>query len=443
MPVKQLIINMSVPMMISMIVQAMYNIVDSIFVARLSEDALAAVSLAYPMQNLMIAFSSGTGVGINAILSRALGERDFKHSDCAANNGILLNLFNVLIFVMIGIFGAGPFMTAMSSSEAIREYGTVYLRIISTLSLGLFMQVTFERLLQSTGKTVGSMISQMTGAIINIIFDPIMIFGLCGFPKLGVAGAAYATCLGQTVAATLGLILNLKTNKEIHFSLASVFHPDIQTVKKIYIVGVPSILMMSIGSVMTAGMNLILKVFSSTAQAVFGVYFKLQSFFFMPIFGLNSGIIPILAFNYGARKKKRIDEALAFALKLAVCIMLLGTLCFELFPKQLLSLFDASSDMLAIGIPALRIIGVHFPIAACCIILGSTFQAFSKSTYSLIVSLCRQLIVLLPVAWIFAQCGSLNLVWLSFPIAEVMSLAVTIICFRKLYRDIISKLDEA
>lgn len=442
MPVRKLIVNMSVPMMISMLVQALYNIVDSIFVAQISENALAAVTFAFPLQNLMIALGSGTGVGINALLSKSLGEKNFEHSDAAANNGLFLTILNFIAFLFIGLFVTGPFIRSQTSVPEIITAGDTYLGIVCTLSIGLFFQMTFERLLQSTGMTVLSMISQLTGAIINIIFDPIMIFGLCGFPKLGVAGAAYATVLGQCIAACLGLFLNLRFNKEIHFSLRRMFHPMASIIGKIYYVGVPSILMMSIGSVMTYFMNLILVGFSTTAAAVFGVYFKLQSFFFMPVFGLNNGLIPVLAYNYGARKKSRIDQALRFALLLAVCIMVCGTITFELIPGVLLKMFNASPDMMAMGTQALRIIAVHFPLAACGIVMGSIFQALGQSFYSLIVSLGRQLIVLIPVAWLLSLTGNVNNVWWCFLIAEFVSLMLSLLFFRRVYRRQVAPLQE-
>jgi putative MATE family efflux protein len=438
MPVKELIISMSLPMMISMLVQALYNVVDSIFVAKISEGALTAVTLAFPMQNLMIALGSGTGVGINALLSRSLGEKNFDKSDSAANTGLLLTFFNYIAFLIIGIFFAGPFISTQTSSLEIRAYGAEYLSIICCLSFGIFYQITFERLLQSTGKTIFSMISQASGALINIIFDPLLIFGIGPFPEMGVAGAAYATILGQVIASMIGLFCNLKFNNEIHIRFKNILKPDATTIKDIYFVGVPSILMMSIGSVMTYMMNLILGAFSSTATAVFGVYFKLQSFFFMPVFGLNNGLIPVLAYNYGARNKDRIKEALRFALLLAVSIMIIGTVCFLTIPSLLLSMFNASEDMITIGIPAVRIISLSFPIAGVCIAMGSIFQAFSMSFYSLIVSVGRQLVVLIPAAWLLAQTGNLSNVWWAFPIAEIASLALSSFFFRKLYKNTVS-----
>ena len=438
MPVKRLIITMSLPMMLSMLVQALYNIVDSIFVSQINEQALTAVTLAFPLQTMMVAVGSGTGVGINAMLSKSLGERKFEKSDAAANTGLLLIFFSYLVFLLIGIFGMGPFFGTQTSDPQIAAYGETYLRIVLCLSFGMLFQMTFERLLQSTGLTIYSMVSQLTGAIFNIIFDPILIFGYFGFPKLGVAGAAYATVIGQMIGATLGLILNLKKNKEIHLSFRQILHPEAETIKRIYFVGVPSILMISIGSVMSYLMNRILTGFSSTATAVYGVYFKLQSFFFMPVFGLNNGLIPVLAYNYGARKKDRIREALRFSFVLVFTIMFIGMLIFLLFPEALLSLFNASDNMQEMGVRALRTVAFHFPLAAIGITLGSVFQAFSRSYYSMIISLARQLIVLIPVAWILARVtGDVNQVWWCFLISEIVSCALSLIFFRKFYREVV------
>ena len=449
MPVKQLIISMALPMMISMLVQALYNVVDSIFVARLGENALSAVTYAFPLQNLMIAVGSGTGVGMNALLSRSLGEKRFDRSDAAANMGVFLTFCSFIAFLLFSIFGSHWALSVQLKSSAdtaaaaeIIKNGHAYLSIVTGMSLGLFFQTNFERLLQSTGRTQLSMISQTAGAVINIIFDPIMIFGLFGFPKLGVAGAAYATVLGQSIAAILGLIMNLKFNPDIHLSWKSILKPQGDIIKQIYFVGVPSILMMSIGSIMTYGMNMILTVFSTTATAVFGVYFKLQSFFFMPVFGLNNGLIPVLAYNYGARRKDRIDEALKFSFSVAIGIMLMGTLIMHLFPAQLLRLFNADSAMLEIGVPAQRIISLCFPLAAMGIISGSIFQAFSQSIYSLIISLGRQLVVLLPAAWLLSKTGDVTNVWWAFPIAEGVSVILSFIFFRKIYGSVVKPLEE-
>lgn len=448
MPVKRLIISMALPMMISMLVQALYNVVDSIFVARLGEGALSAVTYAFPLQSLMIAVGSGTGVGMNALLSRSLGEKRFDKSDSAANMGIFLTFCSYIAFLLFSLFlsrWAISVQLGGSSDAAAAEIiadGHAYLSIVTGMSLGLFFQMTFERLLQSTGRTQLSMISQTTGAVINIIFDPIMIFGLFGFPRLGVAGAAYATVLGQSIAALLGLFMNLKFNPDIHLSWKGILRPDTDTISRIYAVGVPSILMMSIGSVMTYGMNMILTAFSTTATAVFGVYFKLQSFFFMPVFGLNNGLIPVLAYNYGARRKDRIDEALKFSFGVAILIMLCGTLIMHLFPDVLLGFFNADQAMLDIGIPAQRIISLCFPLAAIGIISGSIFQAFSRSIYSLIISLGRQLVVLLPVAWLLSKTGDVTNVWWAFPIAEGVSMVLSFIFFKKIYGETVVPLEQ-
>ena len=440
MPVKKLIVSMSLPMMISMLVQALYNIVDSVFVARLSEEALTGVTLAFPMQNLMFAVVGGTGVGINAMLSKALGEKMFDESDSAAGNGIVLNVIAALIFMAASFMGAGgAFISSQTKDPVIIREGTTYLSIVMVLSIGMASQVTMERILQSTGRTFYTMISQALGAIINIIMDPIMIFGLFGFPRLGVAGAAYATIIGQSIAASLALFFNLRKNADIRFSW-SILRLKADTVKRIYYVGVPSILMIAIGSVMTYLFNLILAAFSSTAVAVFGVYFKLQSFFFMPVFGLNNGVIPVLAYNYGARNRERIQEALRFSIMLAFGIMCVGTAVFELFPDKLLTLFSASEDMMGIGITALRNIAWHFPVAGVCIAMGSVFQAFGRSFYSLIISLGRQIFVLIPVAYGLSLTGNVDNVWWAFICSELASFVITTFFFRKLNREVIKTL---
>lgn len=442
-PINQLLISMAVPLMLSMLVQACYNIVDSMYVARVSEDALTAVSMAFPIQNLMIAVCSGTGVGINALLSRSLGEKNFKNANLAANTGIFLALCSYVVFALIGIFLAYPFyMSQISYNMDIVNGGVAYMRICCVFGLGLFLQVTSERILQSTGLTVYTMITQMTGAVLNIILDPMFIFGIGPFPELGVAGAAVATCIGQTVAAVIGIFMNVKFNKEIQLDLHEIFKPSLKIIKRIYVVGVPSIIMASIGSVMYYGMNLILTSFNATASAVFGVYYKLQSFFFMPVFGMNNALVPIMAYNYGAQKRSRMVKAIKSGLIFALILMSLGLVVFETVPHVLLRLFNASDTMLEIGIPALRTIAVHFPVAAVCIVLGTAFQALSKAFYSAIVSMGRQLIVLLPAAYLLAKSGGLSAIWWAFPIAEVMSLILTIIFFRKVYKEIIMNVPD-
>lgn len=441
-PVPKLLYSMSLPMMLSMLVQALYNIVDSMFVAKISEDALTAVSLAFPIQTLMIAVAGGTGVGINALLSRSLGERDFESANRAAKNGVFLALISAMIFAILGIFGANFFFAVQTDNPVIVEYGTQYLSIIMIFCFGIFMQITLERLLQSTGKTIYNMITQGLGAIINIILDPIMIFGLFGFPRLEVAGAALATVTGQVIAVLLSYYYNIKKNTEISISLRG-FRPHKMTISNIYKVGIPSIIMQSIGSVMTFGMNKILLMFSSTAAAVFGVYFKLQSFIFMPVFGLNNGMIPIIAFNYGAKNKKRIMDTIKLSILTAVAIMFVGFIIFQTCSGFLLkNLFDASAEMLAIGVPALRIISLSFLFAGYCIIVGSVFQALGNGVYSLIVSATRQLVFILPLAYIFATVFGLSMVWWSMALAEIASVILSTILFRKIYKERIKPLEK-
>lgn len=432
MPIPKLLFTMSLPIILSMLVQALYNIVDSMFVARLNENALTAVSLTFPIQNLIIAVASGTGVGINSLLSRNLGEKNYEAADRAASNGLFLGFMSSLAFAVLGGLCSGVFFHIQTTDLQIVRYGTQYMRIITICSIGIFLQVTCERLLQATGKTFYAMITQGTGAIINIILDPILIFGLFGFPRLEVAGAAVATIIGQMIAAAMALLFNITKNKDIHIHLKD-FRPNRTVILNIYTVGIPSIIMMSIGSVMTFGMNKILLMFSSTAAAVFGVYFKLQSFIFMPIFGLNNGMIPIIAFNYGARQKKRILHTIWLSICTAVTIMLFGLVLFQCFPDVMLRMFDASDRMLEIGIPALRIISLSFIFAGFCIVSGSVFQALGNGMYSLIVSVARQLCVILPVAYLFARLFGLNQVWWAIPIAELVSVVLSAWFLRRIY----------
>ena len=432
MPIPKLLFTMSLPIILSMLVQALYNIVDSMFVARLNENALTAVSLTFPIQNLIIAVASGTGVGINSLLSRNLGEKNYEAADRAASNGLFLGFMSSLAFAVLGGLCSGVFFNIQTTDLQIVRYGTQYMRIITICSIGIFLQVTCERLLQATGKTFYAMITQGTGAIINIILDPILIFGLFGFPRLEVAGAAVATIIGQMIAAAMALLFNITKNKDIHIHLKG-FRPNRTVILNIYTVGIPSIIMMSIGSVMTFGMNKILLMFSSTAAAVFGVYFKLQSFIFMPIFGLNNGMIPIIAFNYGARQKKRILHTIWLSICTAVTIMLFGLVLFQCFPDVMLRMFDASDRMLEIGIPALRIISLSFIFAGFCIVSGSVFQALGNGMYSLIVSVARQLCVILPVAYLFARLFGLNQVWWAIPIAELVSVVLSAWFLRRIY----------
>ena len=440
-PVKKLIVSMSLPMMISMLVQALYNVVDSIFVAKIHKDALTAVSMAFPIQTLMIAVGAGTGVGIKALLSKSLGEKNFERANRSANNGIFLAFISFLLFVVIGLCTTGIFYDFQTDNEAIRQYGKDYLYIVTMASLGIFMQMTFENLLQSTGKTIYSMYTQGAGAIINLILDPCLIFGWGPFPEMGVSGAALATVIGQFVAAGLGLLLNIKVNKELVISLKK-YPPEKKTCKQIYAVGLPSIIMQSIGSVMTFALNKILIGYSDTAVAVLGVYFKLQSFIFMPIFGLNNGYIPIIAYNYGARKKKRIIKAFKCGALLAVSIMAVGMVIFLTIPDVLLGFFEADDEMLEIGVPALRIISAHFVLASFSIIMISTLQGLSKGIYSMIVSFSRQIIVLLPAAYILSKCFGLSAIWWAFPIAEVVSMTLCALFLAKTYRKMIKPLED-
>ena len=434
MPIPKLLISMSLPMMISMLVQALYNIVDSMFVAKLCEEALTAVSLAFPIQTLMISVASGTGVGINALLSRNLGEKNFKGANRAARNGIFLGIISCIVFAVIGITCSHAFFSAQTSDPLIVKYGTQYMTIICVMSVGIFMQITFERLLQSTGKTIYNMITQGLGAIINIILDPILIFGLFGLPRLEVAGAAIATIIGQVIAVLLSFYFNIKKNREISINIRS-FRPCKQTISAIYRVGVPSIIMQSIGSITTFGMNKILLMFSSTAATVYGVYFKLQSFIFMPVFGMNNGMIPIIAYNYGAGHKKRITDTIRMSILIAIGIMVIGLIIFQTIPGFLMkALFNASEHMLSIGEPALRIISLSFLFAGFCIVAGSVFQALGNGVYSLLVSAARQLFVILPVAFIFAKLFGLHMVWWAIPIAEIVSVILSALLLKRIYR---------
>ena len=426
MPIGKLLFNMSLPMMISMLVQALYNIVDSIFVAKLSENALTAVSLAFPLQTLLIAVGTGTGVGMNALLSKSLGEKNFKKANATASNAAVLYFFSYLVFFILGFTIVRPFYASQigNADQEIMELGIEYLSTVMIFSFGLLAQVFFERLLTSTGRTIFSMTSQLTGAITNIILDPILIFGLLGAPKMGVTGAAVATVIGQCVAALVAGFCNHRYNHDVKLKFHG-FRLDFHIIGTIYAVGIPTIIMQSIGSVMTYCMNRILIEFSSTATAVFGVYFKLQSFFFMPVFGLNNGITPIIAYNYGAGQRKRMLKTIKLSMLVAFCLTFIGFLCFEGIPQILLSLFNASDEMLTIGVPALRIIGIHYLIAWFCIVSGTVFQALGKAFFSMIVSIMRQLFVLIPAAYILAKLGGLHVVWWSFPIAEVISLMVS------------------
>ena len=444
MPVGRLILNMSLPMILSMLVQALYNIVDSVYVSRVSEAALTAVSLSFPAQNLMIGLATGTGVGVNALLSRALGAKDSDRANRVAENGVFLALVGYAVFLIFGLFASRAFIAAQTSQPEIIQYGEDYLSVVCCLSFGLFGQVMFERLMQATGRTIYTMYTQGVGAIINIILDPIFIFNF----GMGVKGAAIATVIGQIVAFILAAVINHHKNHDVKLKLRE-FRPSGEIIGHIYSIGFPSVIMMAIGSVMTFLMNKILILYTTgkeTSATGFGVYFKLNSFVFMPVFGLNNGVIPIIGYNYGARNRLRMLQTVKYALLFAFGFMLVGTVIFLAFPNVLLNLFDATEMMLVIGVPALRIIASTFIVAGVCIALGSVFQALGYGIYSMLVSLARQLLVLLPAAWILARLGQSvgndNLVWLSFPIAELVSLAVTLLLFGRLYRKVIRELPD-
>jgi putative MATE family efflux protein len=441
MPIDKLLISMSLPMMISMLVQALYNIVDSIFVGKINEYALRAVSLAFPIQNLMIAVAVGTGVGVNAFLSRTLGEKKYEKANTIAKNGMFLAVVSYIVFAVIGLLFGGMFFATQTDIAEVREYGVTYLTICCTFSIGVFMQTTCEKLLQATGKTMYSMITQGVGAIVNLIMDPILIFGYFGLPKMGVAGAAAATVMGQIIAAILAFAFNIKFNKEIKINFKG-FKPDGSLIVQIYKVGAPSIVVQAIGSVMTYGMNLILSAFGA-AQTVFGVYFKLQSFVFMPVFGLNNGMVPIVAYNYGAGHRDRVIATIKRSIVYGVGIMLVGLLIIQVFPSQLLSMFSATEEMLVIGVPALRIISVCFCFAGFSIVVGSAFQALGNGVYSMVVSVARQLCVLLPVAKLLSLIGNVNLIWCAFPIAEIASTALSIFFLFRIYKKVIVHIGEA
>ena len=443
MPIGKLLVNMATPMIISMLVQALYNVVDSIYVSRVSESAVTALSLAFPIQNLLIGFGVGIGVGVNAFLSKALGEGDREKANRTAGNGILLTLIAAVGFMIFGLFGAEAFFKTQSEVAETVEGGAAYLSICCIFSLGVLISILCERLLQATGRTFLTMITQGVGAVTNIILDPVFIFGVdfLGIPAMGIAGAAVATVIGQWVSAMLGILFNLKLNPDVQFGLRYL-KPDRKIIGPVLSVGVPAIVMNSIGSVMTFGMNKILQGFNETATGVFGIYFKLQSFFFMPLFGINNATISIIAYNYGARRPDRITGTLKRSTLSAMTIMLLGLLAFQLLPDLLLGIFEPSDEFLRIGRQALRTISFHFPLAAIGISLGACFQALGNGIYSTIVSLCRQLIALLPAAYLLSLSGEVTHVWWSFPIAEVVSAAVTLLLFWRIYNQKIRPLAQ-
>ncbi|MGM9522939.1 MAG: MATE family efflux transporter [Faecousia sp.] len=450
-PVGRLLFTMALPMALSMLVQALYNVVDSAFVAKISDvnqDALNAVSLAFPVQNIMIGVATGIAVGVNALLSRGLGEKNQEEVNRSALNGLFLSLCGTVLAALFGIFGAEAFMRSQTHNQAVIAYGTTYIRIITIVSFGIFGEIIFERLLQSTGRTVYTLITQGTGAVINIILDPILIFGLCGMPRMEVAGAAVATVAGQIVAFVLALLLNHRRNPDVHLKLRG-FRPEGKMIRRILGIGVPSMIMVAIGSVMYYGFNRTLMRFEAVqaglgelGTAVFGAYFKLQSFIFMPVFGINNAVLAIAAYNYGARKPNRIMQVTRCGAFGAMCLMLLGVAAFQLFPEKLLALFNANEQMLAVGVPALRRLSLPFLFAGPCIIFGGVFQALGKSVYSMITSLARQIIVLLPAAYLLSLTEQIAAVWFAFPIAEIASLTVSVVMMFVLYRKKIKPLYE-
>ena len=435
MPVGKLLLTMSAPLVASMLFQAFYNIVDSMFVARLSQDAMNAVSLAFPVQTTEIAFSAGTGVGINAFLSRSLGAKDYGRVNRITNTGIFLYIVTALVFAAIGLLGANGYYRFQTDNETIVRYGTAYVSIITGMSFALFGQMCSERLLQATGRTNLAMIPLITGAAINLVLDPFLIFGLIGFPRLEVAGAAVATVIGQCVAAVVGFILNVKKNPEIKIT-GKLIRFDKKIAGGIYKVGVPSIAIQFGGSIMNFGLNKILIGFSEAATAALGAYYKIQSFIFMPVIGMNNALVPIISYNLGAGYKERIKQAARLAILAAVGIMLIGTLLFELIPKTLLSLFTPSEELLRVGTTAFRIIAIHFPCAGISIVGGSINQALGKPMYTLITSLGRSIIFLLPAAWLLSLTGVLSNVWYSFLIGEVASIVLCVFFLRKAYKDV-------
>lgn len=443
-PVGKLVITMSLPMMASMLVQALYNIVDSLFVSQINQNAFTAVSLAFPLQNLMIAVGVGTGVGVNANIARSLGEKQFDKANRFARNGLFLAVCSYLVFLIFALFFTDVYFRAQTDVEATINYGKQYLFIVSAASIGSFVQIMSERLLQSTGNTVLSMYTQGLGAVINIVLDPCLIFGYGPFPKLGVAGAAAATVIGQCAAAALGIYLNVKKNKEISINMKG-FRPDGGLIKRIYAIGIPSIIMASVTSVMTFLLNLILAGFGElkdTLQSVLGAYFKLQSFIFMPVFGLNNGTVPIISYNYGAGKRARLIKTIKLSAVFATSIMILGILIMQLLPEQMLSIFKASGEMLRYGVPALRIISLSFIFAGVSIVFSSSFQSLGHPLNSMFVSIARQLVILVPAAFLLAKTGDPSMVWWAFPIAEVVSLSACCFFMRKIYTQVIKKMPD-
>ena len=446
MPVGKLLINMAVPMILSMLVQALYNVVDSVYISRSSQEAVTALGLAFPVQNVQIGFAVGIGVGVNSMLSKSLGEGNREKANLVAGNGIFLALVASAIFMLFGLFGTGTYYRLQTENEAILTNGIWYSTICCVFTMGIYFEVLFERMLQATGRTLHTMLTQGLGAVVNIVLDPVFIFGVewLNIPAMGAAGAAIATVTGQWAAAALALVLNITSNPDVQLRVKNI-KPNLAVIKPILSIGVPSIIMNSVSSVMNFSMNQILMGFEAvgeTATAVFSIYYKLQSFFFMPLFGLNNATISVVAFNYGARNPQRITKTLKLAVCGALCFMLAGLAAFELMPDVLLGFFNLSGTFADIGRVALRTIAWHFPLAAVSIALGASFQALGKGMYSTITSLCRQMLALLPAAFLLSLSGNVNLVWWAFPIAETISLTVTLICFARIYRKRIRPLYE-
>lgn len=442
MPVGRLLFSMSVPIIISMVVQALYNIVDSIYVAQFDPVAgTGALTVAFPIQSLMIAVSVGLAVGMNALISRSLGEKDFNKANVMAGQGFFLMMMGYLLFLVIGLFLVGPYVsTQAAEGSLLYTYSRDYLSVVCVFGFGVFVQVVTERMLQATGRAFYSMIIQLSGAVVNIILDPVFIFGWFGVPEMGIKGAAIATVIGQCSAAVIGLVINIFKNKEIRLEIKN-FIPRKKPIFEMLAIGIPSVLMQAIGSVMTFTMNMILISFSNVALNVFGVYFKLQSFVFMPVFGLNSGLVPIVSYNFGARRRDRVFSSMRLAIFAAVGYMLLGFLAFQLLPETLLGIFNASSEMLEIGSVALRIISISFIFAGFSMVCSSTCQALGKSIYSLIISVARQLGVLLPAAYLLSLSRNISLVWLAFPIAEAVCLALCVFFLFRVMRRVFPKED--
>lgn len=431
MNIKRLILTMSAPIVVSMMVQSLYNVVDSIFVAQISEEAITAVSMAFPFQQLMMSVGIGTAIGVNSLLARNLGAKQFSQVNKIANNGLLLAFLSFIAFFMMGLLLSDKLITIQTDNQEIISHGPVYLRICLMGSLGIFTHLMFERLLQATGKTMYTMIAQISGALMNIILDPIMIFGWFGMPAMGLAGAALATVISQYIGALVVAYLCIRKEKDIDIGFRYM-KPDFKIIRDIYAVGIPSIIMISISSVTIFSMNQILAKFSITAVALLGIYFKLQSFIFMPVFGLNNGIIPIVGYNYGAGNKERMRETIFLGMRYAVTIMLIGTLIMMVFPDKLLGMFNASEQMMDIGRVAFRIICISFPFAAISIISIGVFQAIGKGTLSMIISIIRQLVVLVPLAYLFSLTGNLSMVWWSVIIAELVAVSICVRNIRKI-----------